>query len=330
MPAPPSGSPPPPPTSESAAATDKAEPDEDQDDYVGIEPAAALRGLYAMMISWCDQFVPNQEPWDHDSPVPPLLMIHFPRLFERAWGSDRLYPQALLDDWCPYRAYLQKFCGRNAALLRPGPDAYWRCMEQEISLKSQWLSRRSIVSPDEVRLSDDIHRCALNLILSDGGGEGSSIAMIAAACAAKETELIIERLGCDPRLLDPEESPHESTRVRKLALSCMQGPHQDCSDADLLVRKAALLGITIEAGLMAQDLRDKYYDCNKSYTNRLIRDFALEVVTRKFDGCTIAPSAHDDFRYSFVAKLEEDAEEKRRRDDLVGSDDPASEKASGV
>uniref|UniRef100_A0A453B0F5 Uncharacterized protein n=1 Tax=Aegilops tauschii subsp. strangulata TaxID=200361 RepID=A0A453B0F5_AEGTS len=255
-------------------------------------------------------------------------MIHFPRLFERAWGSDRLYPQAL-DDWCPYRAYLQKFCGRNGALLRPGPDAYRLCMEQEINLKSQWLSRRSVVSPDEIRLSDDIHRCALNLILSDGG-EGSSIAMIAAACVAKETELIIERLGCDPGLLDPEESPHESTRVRELALNCMQGPHQDCSDADLLVRKAALLGITIEAGLMAQDLRDKYYDCNKSYQNRLIRRFGLEVVTQNFDGCTIAPSAHDDFRYAFVAKLVEDAEEKRRRDELVDSNDPASQEASGV
>ncbi|KAF6999929.1 hypothetical protein CFC21_015903 [Triticum aestivum] len=327
MPAPPSGSPPPTPTTESAAATDKADSgQDDQDGYCLIDPADALRGLYAMMASWCD---PIQEPWDPDSPVPPLLMIHFPRLFERAWGSDRLYPQAL-DDWCPYRAYLHKFCGRNAALLRPGPDAYRRCMEQEINLKSQWLSRRYIVSPDEVSLSDDIHRCALNLILSDGGGEGSSIAMIAAACVAKETELIIERMGCDPGLLDPEESPHESTRVRKLGLSCMQGPHQDCSDAALLVRKAALLGITIEAGLMAQDLRDKYYDCNKSYTNRLIRDFALEVVTRKFDGCVIAPSAHDDFRYAFVAKLEEDAEEKRRRDDLLGSNDPASQEASGV
>lgn len=292
-----------------------------------IDPADALRGLYAMMVSWCDQFVDlSQEPGD-PGPVPPLLMILFPRLFERAWASDRLYPQAL-DDWCPYRVYLQKFCSRNGALLHPGPDAYRLCMEQEINLKSQWVSRRSIVSPDEIRLSDDIHRCALKLILS-GGGEGSSIAMIAAACVAKETELIIERLGCDPRLLDPEESPHESTRVRKLALSCMQGLHQDCSDAALLVRKAALLGITIEAGLMAQHLRDKYYDSNTSYLNRLIRDFALQVVTRKFDGCTIAPSADDDFWYAFIAKLEEDAEEKRRRDDLVDSDDPASEEASG-
>lgn len=52
--------------------------------------------------------------------------------------------------------------------------------------------------------------------------------------------MIVERLSCHPSLLDPEESPHESTQIRMFALSCMKGS-QACSDAALLVKKAALL-----------------------------------------------------------------------------------------
>ena len=58
---------------------------------------------------------------------------------------------------------------------------------------------------------------------------------------------------------------------------------------------------------MTRNLRDKYYDSNVSYLNRLIRRFALEVVRQKFDG-SIEHSAHDDYRYDFVARLKEDAE----------------------
>ena len=103
----------------------EVESDQDQDDCdVMIEPAAALRGLYAMMVSWCDQFLDIDIDIEEegDRSVPPLLMIHFPRLFERAWGNNRLYPQAL-DDCCPYRAYLQKFCDHNAPRYHD-PDAY--------------------------------------------------------------------------------------------------------------------------------------------------------------------------------------------------------------
>lgn len=305
----------------------EVESDQDQDDCdVMIEPAAALRGLYAMMVSWCDQFLDIDIDIEEegDRSVPPLLMIHFPRLFERAWGNNRLYPQAL-DDWCPYRAYLQKFCDHNAPRYHD-PDAYKLCMDQEIRLKSEWLYKHTHVPHDEISLSDNIQNCAYELIRSNSGEGDSPISMIAATCVAKESELIVERLSCHPSLLDPEESPHESTQIRMFALSCMKGS-QACSDAALLVKKAALLGITIEAGLMTRNLRDKYYDSNVSYLNRLIRRFALEVVRQKFDG-SLEHSAHDDYRYDFVARLEEDAE-NHCRDSLVNSD-PASEEKGNV
>ena len=58
----------------------EVESDQDQDDCdVMIEPAAALRGLYAMMVSWCDQFLDIDIEEGGDRSVPPLLMIHFPR-----------------------------------------------------------------------------------------------------------------------------------------------------------------------------------------------------------------------------------------------------------
>lgn len=104
------------------------------------------------------------------------------------------------------------------------------------------------VPHDDISLGDDIHRCALQLELSDGGGACSSVTMMAATCIAKETDLIIERLRFGPGALDPEEPPDLSTQIWKLALSYIsQSRRQACSDVALLVQKVALLGVTKEA-----------------------------------------------------------------------------------
>lgn len=277
-----------------------------------IDVADSIRVLYASMLTWYDRYVAKKKP-GNPTPLPPVHMILFPRLFEKSWGYHRLYPQ-VLEDWCLYHAYLQKFCDHNGVLYPPDPEAYKLCLKQENKLKSECLSRRTVVSDDEINLSDDIQNCALQFLSSNSDGR-SSIGMMAAACIAKETELIIERLRCDSYVLDPEEPPNQSTQIRKLALSYMQGP-QSCSDVALLVQKAALLGITVEAHLMAENLRKGYCDYYEAHLNREIRGFALEAVTEKLDGLiTVADivasyGAHYDFRVDFVAKLEDGAEHR--------------------
>lgn len=90
------------------------------------------------MLAWYDRYVAPKQPGDPRS-IAPVYMILFPRLFERSWGYDRLYPQ-VLDDWCLYHAYLQRFCMHNGEL-HPDPEAYRLCLEQENSLKSKWVAR---------------------------------------------------------------------------------------------------------------------------------------------------------------------------------------------
>ncbi|TVU27824.1 hypothetical protein EJB05_19325 [Eragrostis curvula] len=210
--------------------------------------------------------------------LPPGCMLEFPVLFERAWGYDRLFTFDV--DCTPEtHAYIQEFYRRNCSATPSVTSALSLCMKMEYNLKSEWLRLGVDVNPDEVALSQDIFEHSL--ILLTKGTTLSATTSYAAACIAKEAELVLEWLRRCPNI----DELKLSTRIRQHALNLMIGEAAGGPVIDMMIH-SALVGITKEAEFLCKLMNERYdnpFSPNEIAQCREIREFALDVMMHKLD-----------------------------------------------
>ncbi|TVU20257.1 hypothetical protein EJB05_36460 [Eragrostis curvula] len=158
--------------------------------------------------------------------MPPLFVVKFPELVEKAWGWQRLLPYIPGGaDWRSYKVYLEEYARQNdgevAALcannkpdkdrnyfahaarcanMRPGLDAHTVasdcnavCADSaarlciDVEHEFRWSNYLPI---EEVDLSNEIEDFANRMIKS--ASEYSPTAVAGLVCIAKETELLVE------------------------------------------------------------------------------------------------------------------------------------------
>lgn len=315
---------------------DESEEEAPHQVYGTVDSSDLLRSIYDSLRIWYEVHVADTKPGEPKL-IPSIYMLLFPSLFKASWGYDRLYPNVLYE-WCPYHAYLQKFYHLNCEP-RDGLNAYELCLKKEIELRTEWLTGKIHVPQNEMNLSNNIQSRALQLVLSNSGG--NITATNAAKCIAKETELILQKLRHGSSAPDPEDPTNLSTQIRELAFSYMYEEEQGCQSVAAIVHlviNAVLVGIAKEAELMCVNLGRVRLDSYEIYLNREIRCFAVELATKKLshviDPADMAPSFRTlgENKIKLAAYIETEAEKNPGRYvDFIDSEgsDRSSEKASG-
>ncbi|KAF0931949.1 hypothetical protein E2562_007451 [Oryza meyeriana var. granulata] len=212
------------------------------------------------------------------STPPPLDFFDYPDEF-KSLGTDRLLP-CDLNNPCvlqQYKAYLDWFYYFHKG---PGPvacvaDAAFQCLEKENSMRFWWRTMKGFSYVSESLVSECIVDCMLSEV-KKGGESELPFGVDAAACIAKEAELIIEWLRRRGPLLNNEEFYlcHD-IRVAAHKLFIFQGKWS----IDIA---AALLGIRKEAEWLLENLR--LGSIESVSTSMKIRRSALDFVWQMFPG----------------------------------------------
>ncbi|TVU18625.1 hypothetical protein EJB05_34732, partial [Eragrostis curvula] len=184
---------------------------------------------------------------DEEKPIPPLQIVMFPDLVEKAWGWEKLLPIRAGIDWSDYSNYVKEYYKNNAPEYDTGSTLVAmakRCLDKEIQLASIWkklepytdvsLHRKNIISTSLIK------ECAHSFTLKEGVKSDPYI-VAAFLCIEKEIDLILELLRCGarPNYCLIEES--NEIRMCTLALMC----HSD-------IAAGAMLGITKETSMICE------------------------------------------------------------------------------
>ncbi|CAO1944311.1 unnamed protein product [Urochloa humidicola] len=203
---------------------------------------------------------------------PPLDLSEYPDPF-RSLGWDRLLPYDLDNPCGPYEIYLEEFYNIHKSPPVSAADAALLCLEKENHLRLWWKSSRNYyILLDDNSLSENIEDGMIQFALYKQDESKYPFILDAAACIAKEAELMIEWLRLGYELPNEEYMLSQEIRNWAYRLVMFQGKWSPYI-------AAVLLGIKKEAEWLIENLRGS---CDTD-TSMQIRQFATQYLWCKLE-----------------------------------------------
>ncbi|CAL4966573.1 unnamed protein product [Urochloa decumbens] len=197
--------------------------------------------------------------------VPPVSIIMYRDLLQRAWGWERLLPKVRGSvDWDEYKRYLEEYWQFNAAKAVDGKDALDaaanKCIEAENNLIRSCVRHLTL---EALSLGSQIKNRARGLIQSDGEYPAAAVALL---CITNEAELMYELLSSG---FDIAETLEFSTKVRQCASNLMLYKGPDSANA----AAGAMMGVATKARMILDSIHQEspsggidYFGCQRMRT----------------------------------------------------------------
>ncbi|WVZ71854.1 hypothetical protein U9M48_020386 [Paspalum notatum var. saurae] len=206
------------------------------------------------MTMWADRYARK-----HSAPLPPPIeMLNFPDLFERAWGWDMILPRDISNPWSRYKEYLSAYYYHNLKEANAAGDAddngddlaslAHSCIEMEKHLLFLWKKFAMVFPTDDRkvrRVSNKVTKCAQEIV--NALKVELPAASVALKCITKEAELMCGWLIS--KAISPISHVRTSNEIRKCALSLMV-----CKGPEYRIAMATMMGVMKEAKVVQRFL----------------------------------------------------------------------------
>lgn len=230
-------------------------------------------------------------------PQPPLEIVKYPALLERAWGWDSILPYCPVNSWPLYKTYLQEYYERNSrevlahqveANAASGPNLngadendlatlFNLCISREVQLLNLLKRRDKKHNVDEISLNEKLTNCARQITFVEYAG--FPFPSVALKCIMAESDLLCMLLMCGTGMIS---QVNICSRIRKVAFRFMTYKGPGCFAA-----AATMMATTKEAKLMSGLLRNRCRENNGPFSRSVfIRKWTIAAMFRICEECS--------------------------------------------